>query len=536
MNARFPTPRLLAAALALALVVFPAAMVRADAPSSSGATDASRIDPDSPRASWQSFSRACRDGHYDDAAKWLDVPKQSAQADGARLAMELDAVLRRYTTLEDDDFSPRSDGDTTDSFGAYIDEVARIPHGAAQGSETVRLVRRVDDAGVRWVFSRPTVRSIDAWYNTLEDRWIRPHLPKAFLREGPFDLLVWQCLAILVAVPLILVLGRLAALAFITAARRLLLRLFGETASLPSIVAPLQLLLAATGGFTVLRFLALDPLNFKIARGALVSCIEVAILWAGARSVDLIVDRARHTPLGHLPLFEAGLLPLVTKMTKLGMVIVAAILTLANLGYQVGSLLAGLGIGGLAFALAAQKTVENLFGAAAIGLDQPFRIGDPVNIDGIKGVVEGVGIRSTRIRTEGRSVVSMPNAKVAEMRIENFATRDRFLLAATLPIPIVYLGKLGKLLERLDDTIEAHPARVGQGHAATVSRIGSGGFDVDVKGYFRADDAIAFERLRHHVFLQLVAVLTDMRIELTPAGGVFRLEGSFDKASGPETP
>ena len=51
-----------------------------------------------------------------------------------------------------------------------------------------------------------------------------------------------------------------------------------------------------------------------------------------------------------------------------------------------------------------------------------------------------------------------------------------------------------------------------------------------------ADDAIAFERLRHHVFLQLVAVLTDMRIELTPAGGVFRLEGSFDKASGPETP
>ena len=132
MNARLPTPRLLAAALALALVVFPAAMVRADAPSPSGATDASRVDPDSPRASWQSFSRACRDGHYDDAAKWLDVPKQSAQADGARLAMELDAVLRRYTTLEDDDFSPRSDGDTTDSFGAYIDEVARIPHGAAQ--------------------------------------------------------------------------------------------------------------------------------------------------------------------------------------------------------------------------------------------------------------------------------------------------------------------------------------------------------------------------------------------------------------------
>jgi MscS family membrane protein len=147
-----------------------------------------------------------------------------------------------------------------------------------------------------------------------------------------------------------------------------------------------------------------------------------------------------------------------------------------------------------------------------------------------------VGIRSTRIRTEGRSIVSMPNAKVAEMRIENFATRDRFLLAATLPIPLAYLGKMPTLLQRLDDFIDDHPDRVGEGHAATLARIGSTGIEVEVKGYFSAVDAMAFERLRHHVLLRIVSLLNELGVELTPSGGVFRLEGSFDKAAGPEIP
>jgi MscS family membrane protein len=498
--------------------------------------DAARVDPDSPRVAWQAFNAACRRGAFEEAAKWLDVPKNVSPAEAAELASQLDAVLRRYASLEDDDFSAHAEGDTADSLGAGIDEIARIPKGSAQGNDAVRLVRRTEEGGARWVFSRPTVRSIHGWYETLEDRWIRPHLPKVLLREGPLDLLLWQWLAIAVVTPLVVIASRIPAVLAITLGRRLLLRTFGETASLPSIVAPLQLLFASIGGASVLRFLALDPVSTKFARGLTLSLGEIAVLWAIARCVDIVVERTRHTALGNLPLFEAGLLPLITKMTKLALVIVGVIGALSNLGYQVGSLLAGLGIGGLAFALAAQKTVENLFGAAAIGLDQPFRIGDPVNIDGVKGVVEAVGIRSTRIRTESRSVVSMPNAKVAEMRIENMAPRDRFLVAATLPIPLAALGKVPKLLERLDDAFEAHPDRLGDGHSATIARIGPSGFEIELKSYFTATDGVAFERLRHHLFLRVVAILDDMRIELTPTGGVFRLEGTLDKSSPSETP
>ncbi len=533
-----PLPPLapLALVFALALTSSPARAEFPPAPASAAAAEPSRVDLDSPRVAWQAFSRACRAGKYSEAAKWLDLPRSTSPQESAKLALELDAVLRRYTTLEDDDFSPLADGDTTDSLGVGIDEVARIPHPGNQGGHGVRLVRRPDDSGTRWVFSRPTVRSVHGWYETLEDRWIRPFLPVVLLREGPLGLLLWQWLAFAIGIPSLLTIARGVALAFVKIGHRLLVRVFGETDQLPSIVTPLQYLVAALGALSVVRFLALDPENFAIVRGAIVSTAEVSVLWIGARSVDIVVNRASHTTLGHLPLFEAGLLPLITKMSKLALVIVAVIVTLSNLGYRVGSLLAGLGIGGLAFALAAQKTVENLFGAAAIGLDQPFRIGDPVNIDGVKGIVEAVGIRSTRIRTEARSVVSMPNAKVAEMRIENSAARDRYFLAAALPIPLSASGKLPKLLDELDELIASHPDRLGEGHAATIARIGPSGFEVELKGYFRAGDPIAFERVRHHIFLRVVAILESFRIELTPSGGVFRLEGSFDKTSSTEAP
>jgi MscS family membrane protein len=500
------------------------------------AAEAARVDPDSPRVAWQSFSAACRRGAFEEAARWLDLPKHTAAQEGAELASQLDAVLRRYASLDDEDFSPRGEGDTADALVAGVDEIARIPHGANLGNDAVRLVRRTDEGVPRWVFSRSTVRSIHGWYETLDDRWIRPHLPKALLRGGPLDLLLWQWLALALVTPLVVLASRVPALLVITLGRRVLLRAFGASARLPSIVAPLQLLFASLASSALLRFLALDPVSHKFARGVTLSFGEIAVLWAVARCVDIFVERARDTALGNLPLFEAGLLPLIIKMTKLSLVIVGVIAALSNLGYQVGSLLAGLGIGGLAFALAAQKTVENLFGAAAIGLDQPFRIGDPVSIDGVKGVVEAVGIRSTRIRTEGRSIVSMPNAKVAEMRIENMAPRDRFLVSATLPIPLAALGKIPKLLERLDEAFEAHPDRLGEGHSATIARIGPAGFEVELKSYFTAVDGATFERLRHHLFLRVVAILDDMRIELTPSGGVFRLETAAEKIASTDTP
>jgi MscS family membrane protein len=121
--------------------------------------------------------------------------------------------------------------------------------------------------------------------------------------------------------------------------------------------------------------------------------------------------------------FDNTLLPVIRRVV-LGVVWTIGIMTsLNNVGVDVGALLAGLGIGGLAFALAAQDTLKNIFGGLTILTDQPFKIGDRIKVDGFDGVVETIGIRSTRIRTLEKRLVTIPNYKMGDISIENI-TRE----------------------------------------------------------------------------------------------------------------
>ena len=110
------------------------------------------------------------------------------------------------------------------------------------------------------------------------------------------------------------------------------------------------------------------------------------------------------------------------------------IAVLENFGFNVTGVLAALGVGGLAVALAAQKTVENLFGGVTLIADQPVRVGDLCRFGDRTGTVEDIGLRSTRLRTPERTVVSVPNGEFASMQLENFAPRDRIRLQAMLAL------------------------------------------------------------------------------------------------------
>lgn len=113
---------------------------------------------------------------------------------------------------------------------------------------------------------------------------------------------------------------------------------------------------------------------------------------------------------------------------------IGMMMALKNVGVDVGALIAGLGIGGLAFALAAQDTIKNIFGGITIFTDRPFRIGDRVKVDGFDGIIEDIGIRSTRLRTLEKRLVTIPNYKIVEASIENISneTMRRVLMSIGL--------------------------------------------------------------------------------------------------------
>jgi MscS family membrane protein len=145
----------------------------------------------------------------------------------------------------------------------------------------------------------------------------------------------------------------------------------------------------------------------------------------------------------------------VLKIMVASFAIVAA---LQNFGFNVTGIAAGLGIGGLAIALAAQKTVENLFGGVTLIADQPVRVGDYCRFGDAEGFVEDIGLRSTRIRTLDRTVVTIPNAQFSAMPLENLSRRDRIPVRVTLALKNeTGAARVRQIVDRLREMLAAQP-------------------------------------------------------------------------------
>jgi len=180
--------------------------------------------------------------------------------------------------------------------------------------------------------------------------------------------------------------------------------------------------------------------------------IIFAIAWSITRVLDSLVEEYL-VPLvakteGDL---DDQLLPIVRKGVKITVWGIAVIIALNNAGYNVGALLAGLGIGGLAFALAAQDSVANLFGGFTIFADKPFTIQDRVIVDGYDGTVEEIGIRSTRLRTLAGRVVTIPNSKISNNVVENISSEPARKVILSLGLTYdMDDSKIGKALSTLE--------------------------------------------------------------------------------------
>jgi MscS family membrane protein len=189
-------------------------------------------------------------------------------------------------------------------------------------------------------------------------------------------------------------------------------------------------------------------------------------------------------------------------------VAVGAVAALSRLGYPVAGLLAGLGLGGLAFALAAQKTVENLFGSLSLAVDAPFRVGDFVKVEDFVGTVEAIGLRSTRIRTLDRTVVAIPNGRLADMRLESFSARDRMRLACT--VGLVYetsAAQMRQVLEGLEDALRRHPLIWPEAMVVRFKEFGASSLDIEVMAWFQTSSWPEFQLIRQEVLLQFMEVV-----------------------------
>lgn len=455
------------------------------------------------------FIELARAGDWNGAGAFLEQPREEG-FDAARQARRLKAVLDRYVWLDLQQISPSALGNTEDGLPPGVDEIGSISTGVT-GPEPVRLVRHEMADGARWLFSLETVARIDAWYATLKDRWILEHLPEWMTRSGPQDLLWWQWLALPVLVLLAFLLGT--ALSWIS--RRLFAPLFARTRNalddelLARSNGPLTLLWAVAVARLLLPSLNLYRPGEAFILTLLKAGVLVALFWMALRTIDFGSKQIATSGLARQHPTSLGVLPVGARMLKVATVAMGAIAVLSEFGYPVASLLAGLGIGGLAVALAGQKTVENVFGSVSISVDQPFRIGDYVRIeDAVAGTVERIGLRSTRIRTSERTLVTIPNGKLADLRIETFAARDRIRLLQTLNLTRDTTSEqMRRIVADIAALLRAHPKSAKEGIGVHFVGIGASSLDVEVICWFATRSFDEFKALRQEVLLQILEVV-----------------------------
>jgi MscS family membrane protein len=296
--------------------------------------------------------------------------------------------------------------------------------------------------------------------------------------------------------------------------RALLVRIAARTPGksddelVPRLAGPISLAWTLGVAVLLLPWLALEPEALALVTTVLRALGLFTFFWALWRTVDSLGRTGSLASWVTHSSSTRSLLLLGVRAGKVVVFAVGAVTVLSQLGYPVVGLVAGLGVGGLAVALAAQKTVENLFGSVSLAVDQPFQIGDVVSVDNFTGTVESVGLRSTRFRTADRTIVTIPNGKLADMKIETLSARDRMRLAVI--VGLVYgttHEQMREVLAGFERALHAQPKLWPQGIAVRLTELATSSVNVEVSAWFDTTDVTEFQHLREEVLLEMLKVV-----------------------------
>ncbi len=270
---------------------------------------------------------------------------------------------------------------------------------------------------------------------------------------------------------------------------------------------PVAAFVAVFGAVVAVKVLTFTP-DTEAARIYLQTvAFAVVTLWLFLKAFDTIIDHL-HATAKRRAMSVAAFMPWIKKTLFTLILIFGVLLVAQRLGADVKAFLAGLGIGGLAFALAAQDTLANVFGSVVVAVDQPFRVGEFVHIGANQGVVEDIGLRSTKLRSPDRTLIAIPNKTVANEVINNFGRMPQRRVLQTIGVTYGSRreqvdGLVGDIREMLRATPEVHPATI----LVHFLNFGASSLDIQII-YFSADpDGIKTMDLRHKVNLELMRLV-----------------------------
>jgi len=408
-----------------------------------------------PRTSLKGFLDAARDGDFEKAVEFLDLrylPGWIDASDGPELAKKLKIIIDRKLFLDLGHISDHPSGNKEDGLPYHQDIFGRIK---TPGETVDILMHKVprDDGVFIWKISNKTVSQIPYLWALYGYKPFEEALANIFPDVVFLGWYLWQWVAGLIAVGLCYLIALILTWFAGWLVKRKVTDLRLQVARF--VTGPVRILLWLLLTNSAFNFIGTSTTIRQLMKAQTI--MTIAFAWASIRLIDILFDwwtqRMKKTGQEETTVL---LFP-IRKVLKILLVLFAALMWLDNIGFNVSTLLAGLGVGGIAIALAAQDTLKNFLGSIMILLDKPYQIGQRIVVKGHDGVVEEIGLRSTKLRLLSGHQTAIPNEEMARTDIENIGRRPHIRRLTNIAIPYdTPVEKVEKAVQIINDILENH--------------------------------------------------------------------------------
>ncbi len=469
-----------------------------------------------PQSSIFNFLEACHSNNFLLASQYLDLRRINAEersTQGPELARQLAAILDRDPKFEVQHLSNSPEGNLGDGLRPDFDELDSF----RVNGQTVSLqMQRENEQGVAvWLISADSVPRIPQLSGVERESPIEKRLPQSLVRTQFIDTPLWIWIALFLLALIVSVLSRLLSrivIAVITPVvkhyaktlQSYRLEIFIEPLRLLVSIAVFRACMEAVSPSALVRDYLLRLLAFLFILGAASFLMRV---------VDVVSDRAASRLDPRQRALSYSVFPLFVRVVKIFIFCLAVLYVLSRWGYSTTTILAGLGVGGIAIALAAQKTLENLFGSVSLITDRPVLVGDFCQFAGQTGTVEDIGLRSTRIRTLDRTVVTIPNSVFSTLTLENLSRRDRMWFHPTLHLRRdTTPEQIQQMMDAVTKILEGHPEVDSSGVPLRFTKITNESFDLDIFSYVLTADYNKYLKVQSELLLKIVEAASKLNI------------------------
>jgi MscS family membrane protein len=453
------------------------------------------------------FLQAAQNGNLSTAAQYLQMTAAHRQAQGEELAGQLNEVLNRAFRGDVRQISNLPDGVPQE--GTALDRQRIGVLSAGELEEDLVLVHVSDASGTKiWLFSADTLAKVPELYDQLEVRQVETRLPGP-LKYPLLGMALWQWLAALIAVPIAAGLGWVAARLLRVPVRWWARR---RKMAVPQFRSPYfnpsWLVLTTIFHAVMVNRLKMPLLARHYYQYVTTTIFIIGFSWLVWRILQEILRGVRDRAIYSGRTGTGSLLLLGERILK-ALVFLAAILAiLTGLGFNMTTALAGVGIGGIAIAFAAQKTLENLFGGITVLGDEVIHVGDVCRFGDRTGTVEDISLRSTRIRTPERTALYIPNGSLATMNVENLSRRDKLLFNPKLAVRYeTSADQLRYVLAQVRRMLYEHPKVETEGARIRFTTLDQTGLILEVFAYVVTRDSNEFLAIQEDLLLRIMDIV-----------------------------